>query len=396
MKRTTQATESSLPASRDAKRVLKYFEQRCGEIVQSIRQLVEIESPSDVKQAVDRLGSVLAGRFSDLGGQVEIHRGEKFGNHLQINFAGRSPGKPVLLLGHMDTVYPIGTIAKMPCRVDKGRVWGPGSLDMKSGIALILHALEALHLWYGDKLPRPVTVLLVSDEEVGSDSSQPITEALATKSAEVLVFEPSFGLRGAVKTARKGVGEYLVKVTGVASHSGLDFEKGQSAIIELSRQIAKISRLTDFERGITVNVGTVQGGTRVNVVPAEARASVDLRVARLKDAGVMHRKILSLSPLNRKCRLEITGGLNRPPMERTEGVAMLYRKAAAIAKELGWKLGEASVGGASDGNFTAGLGIPTLDGLGGVGEGAHAVRESVLISELPRRAALLTRLLETA
>jgi glutamate carboxypeptidase len=395
MKRTAQATESSLPASRDAKRVLKYFEQRCGEIVQSIKQVVEIESPSDVKQAVDRLGSVLAGRFSDLGGQVEIHQGEQFGNHLQINFAGRSPGKPVLLLGHMDTVYPIGTIAKMPCRVDKGRVWGPGSLDMKSGIALILHALEALHLWYGDKLPRPVTVLLVSDEEVGSDSSQSVTEALATKSAEVLVFEPSFGLRGAVKTARKGVGEYLVKVTGVASHSGLDFEKGQSAIIELSRQIAKISRLTDFERGITVNVGTVQGGTRVNVVPAEARASVDLRVARLKDAGVMHRKILSLIPLNRKCRLEITGGLNRPPMERTAGVAMLYRKAAAIAKELGWKLREASVGGASDGNFTAGLGIPTLDGLGGVGEGAHAVHESVLVSELPRRAALLTRLLET-
>jgi glutamate carboxypeptidase len=395
MKRTAQATESSAAASRDAKRLLRYFEHRRGEIVQTIRQLVEIESPSDVKQAVDRLGSVLAGRFGDLGGQVEIHQGEKFGNHLQINFAGRSPGKPVLLLGHMDTVYPIGTIAKMPCRVDKGRVWGPGSLDMKSGIALILHALEALHLRYGDKLPRPVTVLLVSDEEVGSDSSQSITEALATKSAEVLVFEPSFGLRGAVKTARKGVGEYLVKVTGVASHSGLDFEKGQSAIIELSRQIAKISRLTNFERGITVNVGTVQGGTRVNVVPAEAKASVDLRIARLKDAGAMHRKILSLTPLNRKCRLEITGGLNRPPMERTDGVAMLYRKAAAIAKELGWKLQEASVGGASDGNFTAGLGIPTLDGLGGVGEGAHAAHESALISELPRRAALLTRLLET-
>jgi glutamate carboxypeptidase len=394
MNRTPQATESSAPASRDAKRVLKYFEQQCGEIVQSIRQLVEIESPSDVKQAVDRLGSVLAGRFGDLGGQVEVHPGEKFGNHLQINFAGRSPGKPVLLLGHMDTVYPIGTIATMPCRVDQGRVWGPGTLDMKSGIALILHAIEALSLWHGDKLPRPVTVLLVSDEEVGSDSSQSITEALATESAEVLVFEPSFGLRGAVKTARKGVGEYLVKVTGVASHSGLDFEKGQSAILELSRQIAEISRLTDLKRGITLNVGTVQGGTRVNVVSAEAKASVDLRVARLKDAGAMHRKILSLTPFNRKCRLEITGGLNRPPMERTNGVAMLYRKASAIAKELGWKLQEASVGGASDGNFTAGLGIPTLDGLGGVGEGAHAAHESVLISELPRRAALLTRLLE--
>jgi glutamate carboxypeptidase len=373
---------------------LKYFEQECGEIVQSIRQLVEIESPSDVKQAVDRLGSVLAGRFGDLGGEVEIHQGEKFGNHLQINFAGRSPAKPVLLLGHMDTVYPIGSIATMPCRVDEGRVWGPGSLDMKSGIALLLHALEALRIWHGNKLPRPVTVLLVSDEEVGSDSSQSITEALATKSAEVLVLEPSFGLRGAVKTARKGVGEYLIKVTGVASHSGLDFEKGHSAILELARQIAKLSRLTDLERGITLNVGTVQGGTRVNVVPAEAKASVDLRVARLNDARALHRKILSLAPFNPKCRLEISGGLNRPPMERTDGVAMLYHKAKAIARELGWKLKEASVGGGSDGNFTAGLGIPTLDGLGGVGEGAHAAHESVLISELPRRAALLTRLLE--
>jgi glutamate carboxypeptidase len=394
MNRTPPASQSSARPSRGAKPRLEHFERECGEIVQSIRQLVEIESPSDVKQAVDRLGSVLAGRFGDLGGRVEIHPADKFGNHLQITFAGRSPDKPVLLLGHMDTVYPIGTLAAMPCRVDKGRVWGPGSLDMKSGIALILHALEALRIWHGNKLPRPVTVLLVSDEEVGSDSSQPITEALATKSAEVLVFEPSFGLRGAVKTARKGVGEYLIKVTGVASHSGLDFEKGQSAILELSRQIAKISRLTDAERGITLNVGTVQGGTRVNVVPAEARASLDLRVARLKDARAMHRKLISLTPFNPKCKLEVTGGLNRPPMERTDGVAMLYRKAADMAKQLGWKLQEASVGGGSDGNFTAGLGIPTLDGLGGVGEGAHAAHESVLISELPRRAALLTRLLE--
>jgi glutamate carboxypeptidase len=397
MNKFLQATTppaASLEAKPEAKRVLRYFEKQCDEIVQSIKQLVEIESPSDVKQAVDRLGAVLAGRFGDLGGEVRVHPAEKFGNHLQIDFPGRSSGKPVLVLGHMDTVYPIGTISNMPCRLDQGRLWGPGALDMKSGIALILHAIGGLRTWYGDKLPRALTVLLVSDEEVGSDSSQPITEALATESAEVLVCEPSFGLKGAVKTARKGVGEYLVKITGVASHSGLDFEKGQSAIIELSRQIAAISRLTDLKRGITVNVGTVQGGTRVNVVPAEAKASVDLRVARLKDAETMHRRILSLAPFNRKCRLEVIGGLNRPPMERTSGVAMLYLKAAGMAKDLGWKLGEASVGGGSDGNFTAALGVPTLDGLGGVGEGAHAAHESVLISELPRRAALLARLLE--
>jgi glutamate carboxypeptidase len=392
--RATTPPAAALQSKLEAKRVLRYFEKQCDEIVQSIKQLVEIESPSDVKQAVDRLGAVLAGRFGDLGGKVRVHPADKFGNHLQIDFPGRSGGKPVLLLGHMDTVYPVGTISSMPCRIDRGRIWGPGALDMKSGIALILHAVAALRSWHGDQLPRALTILLVSDEEVGSDSSQPITEALATASAEVLVCEPSFGLKGAVKTARKGVGEYLLTITGVASHSGLDFEKGQSAILEVAKQIAAIARLTDLKRGITVNVGTVQGGTRVNVVPAEAKASLDLRVARLKDAATIHRKILSLTSFNRKCRLEVIGGLNRPPMERTAGVAMLYGRAAGMAKELGWRLGEAAVGGGSDGNFTAALGIPTLDGLGGVGEGAHAAHESVLISELPRRAALLTRLLQ--
>jgi glutamate carboxypeptidase len=266
---------------------------------------------------------------------------------------------------------------------------------MKSGIALILHAIEGLRDWYGPELPRPVTVLLVSDEEVGSDSSRHITEALAKKSAAVLVMEPSFGLKGAVKTSRKGVGEYIVKIKGVAAHSGLDFEKGQSAVLELAKQIEEISQLTDLRRGLTVNVGTVQGGTRGNVVPAEAKATVDVRIARMEDGAGIHRKIRSLTPFNRKCKIEVIGGLNRPPMERTAGVAMLYEKADAVAKELGWKLQEAAVGGGSDGNFTAALGIPTLDGLGGVGEGAHANHESVLISELPKRAALLVRLIET-
>jgi glutamate carboxypeptidase len=237
-------------------------------------------------------------------------------------------------------------------------------------------------------------VLLVSDEEIGSDSSRAITEDLAKKSAAVLVLEPSYGLHGAVKTARKGVGEYILKITGVAAHSGLDFEKGQSAILELARQITKIAEFTDLKRGLTLNVGLVQGGTRVNVIPAEATATLDVRIARMKDAEGIDRRLRSLKPFNRKCRLEISGGINRPPMERTAGVAALYAKAVGIAKQLGFSLEEAAVGGGSDGNFTAGLGIPTLDGLGGVGEGAHAAHESILISELARRAALLSALIE--
>ena len=210
------------------------------------------------------------------------------------------------------------------------------------------------------------------------------------------MLEPSYGLHGAVKTARKGIGVYSLKVTGIAAHSGLDFEKGQSAILEMARQIIKISDFIDFKRGITLNVGLVQGGTRVNVVPAQATADLDLRVARMKDAAFIDRRIRSLRPFNRKCKLEVTGGINRPAMERTAGVAALYAKAVVIARELGFNLEEAAVGGGSDGNITAGLGIPTLDGLGGVGEGAHATHESILIDELPRRTALLAGLMEKA
>ena len=376
-------------------RRLRYFEERRDDIVATTRQLVEIESPSDNKQAVDQLGALLAGRFEGLGGHAKFHHAQNFGDHLQVDFAVHGRGKPVLLLGHIDTVYPLGTLGSMPCRVADGRLWGPGALDMKSGIALMLHALEALRAWHGDAPPRPVTVLLVSDEEVGSDSSRRITENLAKKSAAVLVLEPSYGLHGAVKTARKGVGEYKIKVTGKAAHSGLDFEKGESAIIELAKQITEISKLIDLKRGLTLNVGLVQGGTRVNVIPAEATASLDVRIARMKDAAGIDRALRSLKSFNRKCKLEITGAINRPPMERTAGVAALYKKATGIARQLGWKLEEAAVGGGSDGNFTAGLGIPTLDGLGGVGEGAHAAHESIVISELPKRAALLAELIES-
>jgi glutamate carboxypeptidase len=272
---------------------------------------------------------------------------------------------------------------------------GPGILDMKSGIALMLYAIDGLRTWHNDSLPRPVTVLLVSDEEVGSDSSRPITESLARRSAAVLVLEPSFGTKGAVKTGRKGVGEYTLKVTGKAAHSGLDFEKGESAIVELAKQVTAISKLVDLKRGLTLNVGLISGGTRTNVIPAQASASLDVRVARMKDAAVIDRQLRALKPFNRKCKVEITGGVNRPPMERTKTVAALFKQAEEIAKELGWRLEEASVGGGSDGNFTASLGVPTLDGLGGVGEGAHATHESIVISELPRRAALLAALIES-
>lgn len=396
----TNSRSAARRPGEEARQRLAYFEARRDPMVATIRELVEIESPSDNKSAVDRLGEALAAKFAALGGSVRFHAAKSFGNHLQVDFAAKTAARPVLLLGHYDTVYPLGTLASMPCRVAGNQLTGPGVLDMKAGIGLMLFALAALREWQGGNanggLPRPVTVLLVSDEEVGSDSSRALTESLAKKAAAVLVLEPSYGLKGAVKTARKGVGDYVVKVTGKAAHAGLDFQKGANAIVELARQIETISGFTDLKRGITVSVGMVSGGTRVNVVPAEASATVDVRVARMKDAAGIDKKMRGLRSFNRKCKMEVAGGVNRPPMERTAGVAALYAKAAAIACDLGWKLGEAAVGGGSDGNFTAGLGIPTLDGLGGVGDGAHAKHEHILISELPRRAALLAGLIETA
>ena len=374
---------------------LGYFRQRQAAILDTIEQLVTLESPSDVKAAVDRVSTVLASRFGELGGTVTVHKAEKFGNHLQVDFPSRSDRPPILLLGHMDTVYPVGTISKMPFRVSGGRAWGPGVFDMKSGIALALHVIEALLLWNTGKLPRSITVLLVSDEEVGSTSSRQITERLAKQSEAVLVLEPAAGPNGAVKTARKGIGEYTLHVEGVAAHSGLDFQKGHSAVLELSRQILRLSDMVDLKRGTTINVGRISGGGRVNVVPADAKAILDLRVRTKKDGEHVHRKLMSLRPFDRKCTIKLTGALNRPPMERTAAIGALYKEAAQIAHELGWKLEEAAVGGGSDGNFTAALGVPTLDGLGAVGEGAHSPHESVLISELPKRAALLAGLISS-
>jgi len=372
---------------------LRSFRQRQSAILDTIEQLVTLESPSDVKAAVDRVATVLTSRFEQLGGKIRIHPAEKFGNHLQVDFQGKSGGKPLLLLGHMDTVYPVGTISKMPFRVSKGQAWGPGVFDMKAGIALALHVIEAILQWNDGIPPRPVRVLLVSDEEVGSRSSRPVTEELARQSEAVFVLEPAAGVKGAVKTARKGIGEYTLQVEGVSAHSGLDFEKGHSAIVELSRQILRLSEMVDLKSGTTINAGKISGGTRANVVAAEASAVLDLRVKTKKELARVHRLLMSLRPFDRECRVKISGGVNRPPMERTAKVAGLYKKAVQIARELGWELEEAAVGGASDGNLTAALGVPTLDGLGAVGDGAHAPHEAVVVSELPKRAALLAGLL---
>jgi len=374
---------------------VRYFEKNLPAMVQSIREWVEIESHSDDKAAADSMSAMLGQRFAELGGQPKAHRARDYADHLQIDFPGARERKPVLLLGHFDTVYPLGTLAHMPCHTENGRLYGPGVLDMKSGIGLMFHAIQALQSWHG-KLPRPITVFLVSDEEVGSSSSRKITEELAKESGAVLVLEPAAGTRGAVKTARKGVGEYTLAVKGIAAHAGLDPAKGHSAIVELARQITAIAKLNDLRSGVTVNPGVIRGGTRTNVIAAEATVEIDARIQKASQARGLDRKLRALKPKDKRCTLTLEGGINRLPMERTTGVAALYAKAKSIAQQIGWKLEEAAVGGGSDGNFTAGIGIPTLDGMGGVGEGAHAIHEHIIISDLPRRAALLAGMIESA
>ena len=362
------------------------------EMLTSLRQLVELESPSDNKAALDRLGQHLAVEFEKLGGRIRFHKQTHAGDHLQVDFPGA--GKTILILGHMDTVWDVGTLASMPFRVARGRAFGPGSFDMKAGIVQAIYTLRALQEVQGG-LPRAITVLLVTDEEIGSHSSRPITEALARKSSAVFVLEPAQGPKGALKTSRKGVSAYQVKVEGREAHSGLDSDKGASAVLELARQVLVIEKFTDRKRGITVNPGVVRGCTRTNVIAGEAVAEVDARVSRLQDISYLDKKFRSLKPFDERCQVEVSGGIGRPPLERSKKVVELFTLAQRLASELGLTLEEASVGGGSDGNFTAALGIPTLDGLGAVGEGAHARHESVVIGEMPRRAALLARLIES-
>src|SRR4051812_9730896 len=346
------------------------------QLLSDLKALVEIESPSSDKPAIDHLAHFLASRLEHYGAHAQIHLTQTLGNHVQADFAGVSDSRPVLLLGHIDTVWDIGTLKQMPFRVANGRVWGPGVLDMKAGIAIGMHSLALLR---EHKSPHPpVRMLFVSDEEIGSHSSRKITERLALESQAVLVLEPGQGLEGAVKTSRKGVGVYEIKVTGEAAHAGVDPGKGASAIHELAHQIETLSSFTNLERGLSLNAGVIRGGTRSNVIAAEAWAEVDIRVKTAADGRMIDEKMRSLSAREPRCRVSVTGGINRPPMERTEKGLALYRKAAKVAEVLGMKIEEQSTGGGSDGNFTAALGVPTLDGLGAVGEGAHALNESIL------------------
>lgn len=382
--------ENNLNSGRD---LLRHLASQRDAMLAVLRRLVEIESPSDNKAALDRFSAALAPEFAQRGARVTLHRVRDFGDHLQADFPGAA-GRPLLLLGHTDTVWDVGTLARMPFRVRAGRAYGPGIFDMKGGIVLALFALQALQCLRG-RLPRPVTVLLVSDEEIGSHSSRAITMKLAKKSDAVLVLEPAAGPQGACKTGRKGVGVFQLTVTGQPAHAGLDFPSGHSAVLELARQIEKIAALTDLRRGLTVNPGVIRGGTRSNVIAAEAWAEIDVRIARTRDAAFITRKLCSLRPFDRGCKLALTGGINRPPLERGRNNRHLYRHARALAAGLGFTLDETTVGGGSDGNFTAAAGVPTLDGLGVVGDGAHALDEHIVLSHLPRRAALLARLIET-
>jgi glutamate carboxypeptidase len=359
-------------------------------------KLVVAESPSDTKAAVDACGVLAIEHARSLNGRVRPHRQRDFGNVIEARFGPRrkSGPKPVLLLGHIDTVWPVGTLRTMPCRITpdnagQARLWGPGTLDMKVGVAMAFTAIEMLG--EAGLLEREIILLLNTDEEVGSPVSRPITEALAQECAAVYVLEPAQGL--ACKTARKGTGDWRIEIQGVAAHAGVDFEKGASALRELARVIETVSNWTDLARGITVSVGRAGGGSKTNQIPAEAWAEVDLRIARKADGARMERKFAGLKAADPRCSLKIAGGINRPPMERTRGTVALYRRARELAGELGFVLDEAATGGASDGNFTSALGLPTLDGLGAIGEGAHAQHESVLLEHLAPRTALLAGLL---
>ena len=363
------------------------------EVVNLIRAFVECESPSDDPAAVNRFVDLLADSVKDIARVKTFSGGKKFGKHARIEFLlpGKKKDGQVLAMGHSDTVWPMGTLRAMPFRQSGGRLWGPGVFDMKAGLAIFIFAMRALR---ERDLPVAKRVMLQvnSDEEIGSPSSRPLTESAARASSAVLVLEPSQGLDGKLKTSRKGVGDYTVTVHGKAAHAGLDFTAGASAIVEMSRQIQKIAGFTRLDRGITVSPGVIQGGTRSNVIAAECRVEIDVRIPRASDAVYLTRQFASLKPFDKRCSLEVSGGMNRPPLERSAGVRALFRKAKAVAAGMGITLEESAAGGGSDGNFTAALGVPTLDGIGAVGEGAHASNESILLNRIADRIALLSTL----
>lgn len=384
-------------------RVLAALRKRAADMVRLLGRFARSESPSDDKARVDRFGRLVAAEWKRLGARVERLPQRSCGDHLRVSWpAGKAAARgQILVLGHLDTVYAAGTLARMPFRVSRGRAYGPGVFDMKGGMVIALFAVQALRRVQWERLARtpgsetrPVVFLWTSDEETGSATSREIIEREARRSEAVLVLEPAGGPDGRLKTRRKGVGTAELLITGKSAHAGLNPEDGVNAVTEMALQIARLRRLNRPKRGIAVNATVAEGGTRSNVIPADARLTVDLRAENLADMRAVERELRGLRPILPGAKLEVRGGFSRPPLER-HATAALFRSAREIGAGMGLDLAETAAGGGSDGNFTAALGVPTLDGLGAVGEGAHSDDEHVLIRALPERAALLAGLLAT-
>lgn len=371
--------------------ILSYFERRRDAMIASIGEIVEIESPSYNFRQSELVVARIAEMARDVPLALKIERiaSQNCGEHLIIR-ALPSDNKCVLLLGHTDTVHPIGTKEKNPTRVEGYKFYGCGIFDMKANIVLMLEALRFFSET-GTTPSKPITILLSCDEEVGSRTGKPLVEREAAASETCLVFEPSF--QGKVKTGRKGTGMFTLHAHGIPAHAGLEPEKGASAILELSRQIEKLQSLNQDAAGTTVNVCTIKGGTTTNVIPEHAECEIDVRFSTLKEAARIERAIRELKPVDERVSLKLTGEINRPPLERTEPVVALFEKARNAASSFGCDLGEAQVGGGSDGNFVAAMGVPVLDGLGIRGDGAHTLQEHILISDIAKRATLVTMLL---
>jgi len=385
-----------MPALFVAQKIKNFLQPALPQMIDLLRRFVIAESPSLEKAYADRCCEIIAAEWRKHGLQVRRIPQKNRGDHLRIVSPPNSPrpNGQLLVLGHYDTVYASGTLKKMPFRLTAGKAYGPGTFDMKAGIvqALFAHrALQNLNLASNKR----IVFLWTSDEEIGSDSSRKLIETEARRSDAVFVLEPSFGPRGMIKTARKGVGEAEIIVYGRASHAGLAPEEGINAVHELCHQVSQILKWNNPHRGTTVNADIIQGGTRTNVIAERARAVLDLRATSIAEMTRLERQLLALKPVLRGARLEIHGGFNRSPLERKMSAA-LFKRAKSLAAQMNLSLEECVVGGGSDGNLTAALGIPTLDGLGAVGDGAHSTHEHILIAAMLIRAALLAALLATS
>ena len=368
--------------------MLPFCEAQREWMVRETERLVAVESPSTDKQAVDRCGSVLAAQLEGIGTHVERIYQREAGDQVRAEVGTGS--RQVLLLGHFDTVWPVGQLSHMPIRLDGDRLHGPGIFDMKAGIVIGMTAVRALQHARALDTAR-IVMLWTGDEEIGSGASRMLIEEEARNSVAVLVLEPSLP-GGALKTSRKGCAGYEVVVKGVAAHAGIEPEKGASALQELAHHIPRINAMQDRDRGVLVNVVQAWGGARSNMIPDDAHALVDIRVPDLETWRQVQEAFTHLQPVDPRTSITCRGWFDRPPLERRDSTVRLYDQARAIAGRLGRELREGSTGGGSDGNFTAALGVPTLDGLGAIGDGAHAVHEHVLVSELPWRAALVAEL----